>query len=192
MPVPKPMSSSILTLQFNEIAPLQIPAGSTADTTVYIRPLSVRVGTAGFSLFTSTYFTTVAVPAFGYYDVAEQVSLEVKFRPSMPRQTNLYLPVQSASTRDSILPASTSELTAFSDFASHNPESSFAIKTYPSKDSGWLGCPTKLLSALLTSVGTSDYAIPRTLMFHIQYPVNLTTALAYDYVMGELQITSVV
>jgi hypothetical protein len=69
--VPKQPSSNVLTLQFNETALLQIAAGSTADTTVYVRPLSVRTGTGGFALFTSTYFTTVASPAFGFYDVAE-------------------------------------------------------------------------------------------------------------------------
>jgi hypothetical protein len=85
----------------------------------------------------------------------------------MPRILNNYYPIQSATTRDTVLPGSTTELTAFSDFATHSPESPFTISTWPSKDSAWLGTPTKLVAALLNTVGTSDYAIPRTLMFHV-------------------------
>ncbi len=82
-----------MTFQNNESQSLQIDAGQTADKSVYLRPLSVRVGSGGFALFSSAYFTNVVSPAFGYYDVAEIIELSVKFRPTIKRATNLYLPV---------------------------------------------------------------------------------------------------
>jgi len=69
--IPKQLSSNVLTLQFNEIALLQIAAGSSADPTVYICPMSDRTGSGGIALFSSTYFTTVASPDFSVHDVAE-------------------------------------------------------------------------------------------------------------------------
>lgn len=112
--------------------------------------------------------------------------MSVKFRPTIKRATNLYLPVESATTRDTVLPSSTTSLSAFSDYQAHDPEKEFSVFTNPSKDAKWLGTPHMVTAALLSSVSTSDYSIPRTLMFHIQYPENLTAALAYDLVYGDL------
>lgn len=66
------------------------------------------------------------------------------------------------------------------------------MNTSPMNDAKALGIPTSISCPLLATVGTSDYAIPKTLMFHIQFPTNLSSSLSYDLVYGVLVIKSVV